>query len=143
MGTPKNKHARRYYRVAKQRLAEAGLILEKLALPAAVEYLSGYAVECVLKALLIVLVPESERPDDWERIVEWIKKDFGHDLRDLRDEVQRRGLRLPKSESDSLKFVIENWKPESRYVPGLGEMAHARKFVAAVHKVVQWADRSI
>lgn len=143
MGTPKNKHARRYYRVAKQRLTEASAILQEAQLPAAAEYLAGYAVECVLKALLIVLVPDTERPDDWEKIVHWMKRTFGHDLGDLRDEVLRRGLRLPVAEVASLDFVMENWKPESRYVPGPGEMRHAREFLAAVQKVVEWADRSI
>jgi hypothetical protein len=55
MPLPQDLNARKYYRVAKQRLAEAELILVKLQLAAAAQYLAGYAVECTLKALLLVM----------------------------------------------------------------------------------------
>ena len=143
VGTPKNKHARRYYRVAKQRLAEATLILNGVQLPAAAEYLAGYAVECILKALILALVPESQLPGDWKGIVAWLKQEFGHDLNSLRDEVRRRGQNVPKDVSDAMDFVVENWRPESRYTPGPGDFDHANDFLRTVDFVVQWADRSI
>jgi HEPN domain-containing protein len=62
MPLPQDQDARMYYRVAKQRLDEATLILEKLNLYAASHYLAGYAVECILKALLIVQTPAGQRP---------------------------------------------------------------------------------
>src|SRR5207248_3240882 len=135
--------ARRYYRVAKQRLDEAKLILEGLKLAAAAEYLAGYAVECILKALLVALVPESELPQNWKGIVEWLKEDVGHDLKKLREEIRERGLSLPKAEIASLDFIAEGWKPESRYTPGSGDLIHAKRFLVAVETILQWADRSI
>ncbi len=50
MGTPLDIDARKYYRVGIQRLKEAELILAVVRLPAASTYLTGYAVECVLKS---------------------------------------------------------------------------------------------
>jgi hypothetical protein len=63
MAMPRDKDARRYYRVAKQRLDEADTILSKADLPAAAMYIAGFAVECALKALLLMRRPAGQRPD--------------------------------------------------------------------------------
>jgi hypothetical protein len=57
MSTPKDIDARRYHRVAYQRIEDGSLMLDKLDRPKAAVYLSGYASECILKALLLVVTP--------------------------------------------------------------------------------------
>ena len=47
MALPKDMEARKYYRVARQRLDEADAILTKAVLPAVTVYIAGYAVECI------------------------------------------------------------------------------------------------
>jgi hypothetical protein len=95
MGMPTDKDARKFARVAKQRLEEARTIHAKVHLSAAAEYLGGYAVECVLKALLLVVTPPQERSDSGESAIDWLKKDFAHDLALLRFALDQRGTRMP------------------------------------------------
>lgn len=56
MAMPADIDARRYYRVAYQRWDD-GVALLGISRPRAAIYLSGYAVECILKALLLVSTP--------------------------------------------------------------------------------------
>jgi HEPN domain-containing protein len=60
MAVPKDIDARRYYRVAYQRYDD-GKLLERASRPQAAIYLAGYAVECILKALLIRSTPARGR----------------------------------------------------------------------------------
>ena len=60
MAMPTDINARRYYRVAYQRLDDGAVLLE-ISRPRAAIYLTGYAVECILKALLLISTPAGER----------------------------------------------------------------------------------
>ena len=59
MGMPADINARRYYRVAFQRLEDGKSLLE-INRPRAAIYLTGYAVECILKALIVTSTPSQE-----------------------------------------------------------------------------------
>jgi hypothetical protein len=139
VGVPLNIDARLYYRVAKQRLNEGRQILKQLELWSAAQYLSGYAVECILKALLITLTPPVQRPPAGDQTVAWLRKEYGHDLGKLRIGIARRGVRLPRSLSGEFVFV-STWNPDSRYKPGPGDPGEAARFLAAVGAIVNWAD---
>lgn len=135
MGMPLDPNARKYYRVAFQRIEEAEIILMKVRLPAVTIYLTGYSVECILKSLLIVVTPIKDR------IVMFasLKNDFGHNLRRLRAGVIERRLNLPDTVSRALVFV-STWSPELRYEPGPGDVKEARRFLRAARSIVEWAD---
>jgi hypothetical protein len=63
MSQPQDIDARKYWRVALQRIDWAKVILRKAQLPAAARDVAGYAVECILKALLLTVTPRSgDRP---------------------------------------------------------------------------------
>jgi len=62
MPTPSQREPRRFYRVAYQRLEEAETLNEAGYSRGAV-YLAGYTVECILKALILAAVPESQHDD--------------------------------------------------------------------------------
>lgn len=138
MVVPRDIHARKYYRVAKQRLEEGELVLVKLDRPSAAVYLLGYAIECILKALLIELSPINER----EETLRSLKEDFGHNLRRLRAGVVGRGVAIPRPVLSHLLFV-SSWSPELRYEPGPGDRREAERFLAATKDIVTWADGSI
>jgi len=53
MPVPTTIEARRYYRVALQRLEDGQLIFAKLERYPAATYLAGYSIECILKALIL------------------------------------------------------------------------------------------
>jgi hypothetical protein len=139
MGMPTDKDARKFARVAKQRLEEARTIHAKVHLSAAAEYLGGYAVECVLKALLLVVTPPQERSDSGQSAIEWLKKEFGHDLALLRFGLDQRGTRMPANVAKQFVFV-STWDPQSRYEPGPGDPERAERFLAAAGAIVAWAD---
>src|SRR5690606_15979110 len=61
MAIPADINARRYYRVAYQRLDDGQALLE-INRPRAAIYLTGYAVECMMKALLLTSTPAAGRP---------------------------------------------------------------------------------
>ncbi|HZL35596.1 MAG TPA: hypothetical protein VFC78_09830 [Tepidisphaeraceae bacterium] len=135
MSIPSDHDARKYYRVAKQRLVEAELILEKLDRPAAAIYIGGYAVECILKALILVLTPARSRAD----ALRSLKTDYGHSLLRLRDGIRRCGAIIPADVMGNILFATA-WSPDLRYEPGPGDPDEAREFMRAVRTVVVWAD---
>lgn len=139
MPLPRHPDARLYYRVGRQRRDEAALILRELELWAAAQYLSGYAVECMFKALVITLTPKRELPEKGDATVEWLKETFGHDLGRLRIGIAQRGAPLPRSMISDFLFV-STWNPNIRYKPGPGDPKEATRFLAAVDSIVRWAD---
>jgi HEPN domain-containing protein len=139
VGSPKNIDARKYARVAKQRFDEAMTVLKKAQLPAAAQYLGGYAVECILKALVLTLTPATERPNSGHDTIEWLKTKFGHDLRGLRAEAARHGVRMSAETVAEFGFVL-SWDPQSRYELGPGDPETAERFLAAAEKIIKWAD---
>jgi len=56
MAMPLDIDARRYYRVAYQRLEDGAALLE-ISRPRAAIYPTGYAIECILKTLLLMSTP--------------------------------------------------------------------------------------
>jgi HEPN domain-containing protein len=136
MTMPRAADAPKYYRVATQRLADAELILKVLDRPSAAMYLAGYAVECILKALMLALTP----PRRQSAVLKSLKTDFGHNLGRLRAAVIQRGGNPPQNVGRELLFV-SSWSPELRYEPGPGDAKEAERFIAAVRSIVEWADR--
>jgi HEPN domain-containing protein len=138
MAPPQDPDARKYYRAAIQRLSEAEIILTKAELPSPAIYLAGYAVECMLKALILARTQVNHRAEARRRL----REDLGHNLRRLRDEAGVRGANPPVIVTSGLLFV-SSWSPALRYEPGPAQMSDARRFLAATRSVVVWAERSI
>ena len=138
MATPKDNDARKFWRLAKQRLTEAKQVLQ-IQLWALAEYVGGYAVECSLKALVLGVTPENERPKAGEATIEWMKTEFGHELDNLRRHLSARGARMPSDVAREFLFVA-TWNPQQRYEPGPGDPKRAERFIRAADSVVKWAD---
>jgi hypothetical protein len=138
MGLPSDIDARRYYRVAYQRLEDGALMLEKLDRPKAAIYLSGYASECILKALLLTTTPLRERPETGRSF----RGAIAHDLQWLRQRLRDRGVVAPMIVAKELAYVA-TWSVDLRYEPGTGDRDDAQRFIASTRSVLEWADGRI
>src|SRR5207245_7273279 len=93
MGMPRDINARLYYRVAQQRRQDGRLIVERLGRAPAAIYLTGYAVECIAKALLVSIAPAKER----DAVIQSFRGGRGHDLAWIRARLAERGCTLPRN----------------------------------------------
>ena len=85
-------------------------------------YLTGYIVECSLKAWVLSETPNSRQ----SRLMSDFKGKKGHDLVWLRDQLAKRGVRIPRTLSESIRRVSTRWSTDLRYDPASRsvELAH-------------------
>jgi HEPN domain-containing protein len=134
MAMPADINARRYYRVAYQRYEDGTLLLE-INRPRAAIYLSGYAVECILKALLLMSTPAGKRA----AVLATFRGATAHNIDWLREQLVRRIGRLPVAEARQLAFV-SSWSTDLRYERGPGDPEDAEAFLAAAKSILAWAN---
>jgi hypothetical protein len=134
MAMPSDINARRFYRVAYQRLDD-GTALLKISRPRAAIYLTGYAVECMLKSLLLVSAPVGE----WPEILTTFRGAIAHNIEWLRDQLIRRIGRLPAGENRHISLV-SSWSTDLRYEPGPGDADDAKAFLTAAESILAWAN---
>ena len=134
MAMPADIDARRYYRVAYQRFDDGTALLE-INRPRACVYLTGYAVECILKALLLVSTPAGGRPE----IRATFRGATAHNIEWLRGRLVQRIGRLPVGENRQISLV-SSWSTDLRYEPGPGDVDDAKAFLAAAESILAWAD---
>lgn len=136
MAEPRDKDARLFYRVAMQRLEDARFLLEADRGLAAV-YLSGYCVECLLKALILTRLPATNRKE----MVKQFRGGKAHDYGWLREVYYKRDKAgFPPDVVQAFNEVAE-WNTEWRYRPGTLEADEAIAFLDAVEVIRAWADR--
>ena len=135
MAMPSSPHARRFYRVAKQRFDDALLLLEMERTTAAV-YLAGYSVECMFKALILSVVPHVQAEETLGRFrgarahdYEWLMRLY----------VEKGGARMPPHVVPHFARV-NSWSTDMRYVPGTLAAREAQAFVDSVTAIITWAD---
>ncbi|MDB5327490.1 MAG: hypothetical protein JWM57_3059 [Phycisphaerales bacterium] len=134
MAIPTDIHARRYYRVAYQRLDDGEALL-RISRPRAAIYLTGYAVECILKALLLMSTPAGER----QNVRATFRGAGAHNIDRLREQLIRRIGRLPVIEARHVSLV-SSWSTDLRYEPGQGDPDDATAFLAAADSILTWAN---
>jgi HEPN domain-containing protein len=137
MSKPRDLSARRYYRVAFQRYEDGEQLLE-IGRPAASVYLTGYAVECILKALLLASTTGRKRGE----VLASFRGRTAHDLEGLRDRLARMIGPLPVQVAGHLSLV-SSWSTDLRYQPGPGDLRDATAFLTATHAILEWAKRRI
>ena len=131
---PTDINARRYYRVAYQRLDDGEALLG-ISRPRAAIYLTGYAVECVLKALLLMSTPAGECLE----VLATFRGAGAHNIDRLRDQLVRRIGRLPVTEARHVSLV-SSWSTDLRYEPGHGDPDDAKAFLTAADSILTWAN---
>ena len=134
MAIPIDIDARRYYRVAYQRLDDGEALLA-ISRPRAAIYLTGYAVECILKALLLMSTPAGERQD----VLATFRGAGAHNIDRLREQLVRRIGRLPVLEARHVSLV-SSWSTDLRYEPGQGDPDDATAFLTAADSILTWAN---
>ena len=125
MSTPARPIPRRFYRVAYQRFEEAEVLFD-----------AGYAIECILKTLILEATPEKDHA-----VVEAeFRGQRAHDYEWLRHRYrQTHAPAWPTDISQALTFV-GTWETALRYTPGVGDRHDAARFLAEARKIMAWAD---
>jgi hypothetical protein len=99
-------------------------------------YLTGYAVECILKALLLASIATGPR----RQTAALFRGSRGHDLMWLRDRVlECCGGAIPRNVNRELAYV-SSWSTDLRYEPGKGNRDDALRFLTATRIIMDWAD---
>ena len=138
MAVASSQEARLFQRAASERLAEAHSLLEAGYTTGAV-YLAGYAVECVMKSLILANLPEVQRSE--------VRKSFrggkGHRVDSLRGIYVSTGSpRIPLDISRHLT-LIEEWSTDLRYNPTRLRRDYAVRFLKSASLIVRWANERI
>ena len=133
-----SRHVRLFLRVATLRFAEAER-LRGLGLTLAAVYLAGYAVECVLKALLSAH-PEHRQAAELAQF----RGQSAHDYSALlaRYRAATGGRRQPQEVTQSL-IILGGWKTDLRYRPVADYDGDVDSFFASARVVSDWARRSV
>jgi HEPN domain-containing protein len=133
----KRTEALRFYRVAVQRYDDAGTLLKSGRTTGAM-YLSGYTVECALKAVLLANRPVSQQ----HKLLDLFSGKTAHDLEWLKQKIQDSGIRIP---ADVVKYLarVNTWTTDLRYVAGAQAMRETETFLKATIEIIEWVERSI
>lgn len=138
MSTPVSPIPRKFYRVAYQRFEEAEVLFNAGFYIGAI-YLAGYAVECMLKALILNSLPDKEH----EIVESEFRGQRAHQFEWLRLRyAQTNAPGLPAAVSESLA-IVSTWDTELRYRPGLGEPKDASRFLQEVKVILEWGDNRL
>jgi len=135
MASPRSKDARLFYRCATQRYKEAQILIGKNHTTGAV-YLAGYGIECILKALVLSVVPSGRVSS----ILNSFRGFRAHDFEWLREQYyENKGARLPRNVIQNLALA-SYWSTNLRYNPPNMKLGDAKDFLAAVDVIIAWAN---
>lgn len=102
-------------------------------------YLGGYAVECILKILILTTTPTNRHAE----ILKSFRGMKAHDLDCLwRGYRQSGGSGIPPDIARAFRRM-NTWQPHMRYEPGLLPLRDSQAFLKAAAEFVRWADERI
>ena len=135
MSLDANPDSRVYHFAAVHRFEDAQILLKNRR-PNGSIYLAGFAIECILKALILA----NSTPRQRAKLRDRLKKEFGHDLEALRKEAGRRGIHMPRNVMDAFRR-LNTWDNNNRYDPRLQSAEDAQTLFEAAETVISWAKR--
>lgn len=97
-------------------------------------YLSGYVVECGLKALLLSRIPARKRP----QMLRELKDVLGHDLERLKKRLLQTGLDFPSERVPDFTLVRRAWSSEMRYKVLRWRRPDAESVYVAASNLFSW-----
>jgi hypothetical protein len=114
-------------------LGKRGMFIDQM-------YLTGYVVECALKALILHDTPESKRQSAFEELSHGASS---HDFEYLRAIYQRSsGKRFPPDGVKILKGLVKyRWRTAWRYQVGKGNRQDAAAFLSEARCFLEWVKR--
>jgi HEPN domain-containing protein len=134
----KSKHVRLFVKTSLRFRGDAEVLLENGRSHGAI-YMGGYAVECVLKALILVAFDAYEQPAK----IDEFKGKLAHNLQWLREEyVRAGGARIPKPVQRAFQ-VLDDWNTDLRYNPDVNYSGDAAIFFRELGVVMEWALRRV
>ena len=129
---------RKFWRVARQRFTDAESLFREHRYIGAV-YLTGYAVECSLKALILARTP----PKDQATLV---KGDFigsrGHNLEHFKELLKEKNQHMPQEVYEVFRRV-NKWSTNLRYEVGLGSVQQASSYLEAAKQIMDWVEKRL
>jgi HEPN domain-containing protein len=129
--------SRDFLRVAGQRLTSAETLLrEKLTLDA--QYLGGYAVECSLKALILLLTAEADKPEKLKRITAGATM---HRPDVLLGELRDVGVSLPLEIAKRMRRF--DWTTDLRYETGRRDTGETIALLKTAKIIYDWVERQL
>jgi len=135
MAAPQLHEARIYLRAAQQRFDDSVFLLSGRRTTGAI-YLAGYAVECILKAMVLAIVPARKQP----AMIALFRGSKAHDYDWLKAKYfDCGGVPFPANISKCFAMV-NNWSTDLRYKPGVAKPRHAREFLDAVRQILTLAE---
>lgn len=135
MSVALSKVAKDYRRSAINRFDEA-VLLDAAGKCTGAMYLAGYAVECMLKVLVLSTVPVNQQAGF---AATEFRGSGGHDFEILRTKYfKRRGAGFPP-EISKLFTLVSDWSTDLRYVPRESMDTEADRFLAAVAGIIAWS----
>jgi hypothetical protein len=135
MATPRSKESRLFYRSAQQRYGEAEVLLEA-GHPTGAVYLAGYSIECMLKALVLSLVP----PARSSAVLQTFRGSRAHDFHWLRFQYRLHGGAAFPREVNQHFLLSDEWSTDLRYSPMTLRQEKAEAFIDAAKAILRWGD---
>ena len=136
----REKDIRKFQRAARQRM-EAAWLLREHGYNLEAVYLSGYAVECGLKALILKRTP----PNRFESVLKLLTKAGakGHDFQYLVEILRKSPIScsIPKDVAKAVRGV-DVWSTDLRYEVAQVQATFAERFMAHCESIMQWTERS-
>ncbi len=135
MGLPFAQEARSFYRAGMQRFEDARLLLDRAERTTGAIYLAGYGVECLLKALVLSVIPAAQH----QEMVANFRGARAHNFDWLKARYfENRGAQFP-SEISKAFVLVNTWDTEWRYRSGTAPPRDAEAFLQAAEKIIIWA----
>lgn len=126
--------SRDFQKVAAQRLTTAEFLLDaKLTLDA--RYLGGYTVECLLKALILHLTPDEDKPDTLKRITSGAN---AHRPEVLLGTLRQLGAALPPRLAIRMRRF--DWTTDLRYETGRRDTGETTAFLRTAKAIYDWVE---
>lgn len=103
-------------------------------------YLGGYAVECVLKALILETTAKSKRHERYHAI----SSGASYHRFDVLEHVLRvQHHHAPETVRESIRIITPQWSTDLRYVGAIVPRSEAIDFLKHVKQIVDWVERSL
>ncbi len=129
-----SKEVRLFYRCAAERFEDAEILLRAGRTTGAV-YLAGYSVECILKALILSVVP----PGSVAAELHSFRGQRAHEYNWLRDRYRISGRASFPRDVNQRFTLVNNWLTDLRYVPRILRESEAESFLKAAEAIILWA----
>ena len=129
--------SRDFQRAAGQRLTAAEALL-RVDMTVDAQYIGGYTIECSLKALILHVTPDPEKPGKLRRIRSGARM---HDPNVLLGELRDLGVAFPlELTKRMLRF---NWNTDLRYQTGRRDTGETAAFLKTARAIHDWVEAQL